>query len=548
MFFSSEKSNFFVLISVFFTFLSSNQLNIILAVRRIYHLSKPFYLANIDDKYFIELRISTHTISFLDKHKNLVRKRYPNLFISVQNIEPDVFKPLQKFLQSEEIKEMSNILSVDEAVIGTLFDENENCSDGFWVISQNCYSDSLDDHVSNNDLHSNEIKFLTYDLLKIVQDVKKSQIPCVINKQTVVLTKNNASPFPRLMLSPLAFILGIINELKNQTNEDPLIQITIVMSKVFKEVEENKELIKQLEENQLIEVIMNGKIVQSIENLVNTPLYPSTNYEMKKTLGSGSYGSVTAEIDSNGDMVAIKKAIYSIDILKNKKGLESLKREAITMRLSEHQNIIKCVALATTDPIKSTTVNLSNIRQLENFSLVMEYCDGGNLDEYVKNFEKRRLAIRIDKKIYLYYLHFEKAMIHRDIKLENYLLIKNDPYPIVKCCDFCFTRSFTNKMETFNGTLLFVAPEIYRKQPYTPKSDLYSLGICLYHLMTKSYPFTDKYATFTECMKSKEEVKFPLKYQTDEYKDICGLITQLTEIDENKRISWEDFKKHEFIK
>lgn len=89
------------------------------------------------------------------------------------------------------------------------------------------------------------------------------------------------------------------------------------------------------------------------------------------------------------------------------------------------------------------------------------------------------------------YVH-NKSCVHRDLKLENILLDKNEN---VKLCDFGFTREYEGKMsylQTFCGTVCYSAPEMLKGEKYAgEKVDVWSLGIILFALLAGELPFDD---------------------------------------------------------
>lgn len=89
------------------------------------------------------------------------------------------------------------------------------------------------------------------------------------------------------------------------------------------------------------------------------------------------------------------------------------------------------------------------------------------------------------------YVH-NMSCVHRDLKLENILLDKNEN---VKLCDFGFTREYEGKMsylQTFCGTVCYSPPEMLRGEKYAgEKVDVWSLGVILYTLLAGELPFDD---------------------------------------------------------
>ena len=84
------------------------------------------------------------------------------------------------------------------------------------------------------------------------------------------------------------------------------------------------------------------------------------------------------------------------------------------------------------------------------------------------------------------------SCVHRDLKLENILLDKNEN---VKLCDFGFTREYEGKanyLQTFCGTVCYSAPEMLKGEKYAgEKVDVWSLGIILFALLTGELPFDE---------------------------------------------------------
>ena len=107
------------------------------------------------------------------------------------------------------------------------------------------------------------------------------------------------------------------------------------------------------------------------------------------------------------------------------------------------------------------------------------------------------------------YVH-NLSCVHRDLKLENILLDKNEN---VKLCDFGFTREYegkTNYLQTFCGTVCYSAPEMLRGEKYAgEKVDVWSLGIILYALLTGELPFDDDDDMVTKHKILSDEPKYP---------------------------------------
>lgn len=78
---------------------------------------------------------------------------------------------------------------------------------------------------------------------------------------------------------------------------------------------------------------------------------------------------------------------------------------------------------------------------------------------------------------------------HNDIKPSNLLI---DKYGRIKICDFGLTSVYDDMKckSTYKGTMLFKAPELFRKQDYNPmKADIWAIGVTFYYMVTQTYPF-----------------------------------------------------------
>ena len=133
----------------------------------------------------------------------------------------------------------------------------------------------------------------------------------------------------------------------------------------------------------------------------------------------------------------------------------------------------------------------------------MEFATQGTLLSYINSkkgipeIDAQKLFIQIYN--VLRHLHIYHFLVHRDLKLENILL---DSKGNIKLTDFGLAGTFyCNNLRTFVGTPGYTPPEIIQGGDYDEKCDVWSLGICLYALLTASLPFslqTNNYKLFVE--------------------------------------------------
>jgi serine/threonine protein kinase len=145
--------------------------------------------------------------------------------------------------------------------------------------------------------------------------------------------------------------------------------------------------------------------------------------------------------------------------------------------------------------------------------LVLEYCPGDELYNHL--LKTGSMESEKVQKIFtqlvgaVSYVH-QKSCVHRDLKLENILLDKNEN---VKLVDFGFTREYEGKasyLQTWCGTVCYSAPEMIKGEKYAgEKVDVWSLGIILYALLCGELPFDEDDETSTKSKILKDEPKYP---------------------------------------
>lgn len=156
------------------------------------------------------------------------------------------------------------------------------------------------------------------------------------------------------------------------------------------------------------------------------------NFKLESILGTGSYATVRLSVDkASKEKFAIK--IYDKSKLTDQQKLNNVKREISLLKRIDHPNIIKLVCAI--EDRKSVQLPSKKI------NLVMEFISSTSLASYIKSKPNRTLqakeAIHIFYQIAqaIKYLH-EKNIAHRDIKMENILLMKDN---YVKLIDFGFS-------------------------------------------------------------------------------------------------------------
>jgi serine/threonine protein kinase len=245
-----------------------------------------------------------------------------------------------------------------------------------------------------------------------------------------------------------------------------------------------------------------------------------------KKIGKGSFSRVY-----KGYKVGLPDKLYAIKKMEYDPDNQRLKQEIEVMKNISHPNIIKLYDV---------------IYEEDSMYLILEYCKKGDLSKYLKNrplkeeYAQKYLNQMVSALKYL----ISKNIIHRDLKPHNILVTDKNT---LKISDFGFARYFeTNTLvDTLCGSPMYMAPEIMKNKNYTIKSDLWSVGIILYEMLTGYPPY--KVKTIYNLIKSidQNKINLPKKISiTDECND---LLFKLLIKEPEDRIEWEDFFKHPWL-
>jgi NIMA (never in mitosis gene a)-related kinase len=131
--------------------------------------------------------------------------------------------------------------------------------------------------------------------------------------------------------------------------------------------------------------------------------------------------------------------------------------------------------------------------------IVMEYCEGGDLDQYIQSVRKQGGTIPEDQILRwltqailaLKHMH-EKHILHRDLKSSNFFLGKNKT---LRVGDFGIAKELASSValaKTQIGTPYYLSPEVCQGKSYSFASDIWSLGCVLYELCALRVPFDAK--------------------------------------------------------
>ena len=180
-------------------------------------------------------------------------------------------------------------------------------------------------------------------------------------------------------------------------------------------------------------------------------------------------------------------------------------------------------------------------------AIVMELCDDSLqsiLNKKINGFNKQEIYDIITQLNNTFKIMNKNHIIHRDIKLDNILVKYTDETKtkfIVKLTDYGLSKQLVSLSKfciTHAGTPLTMAPEILNDEEYNSECDLWSLGIIIYQMFFKKYP----YISNTEIGLFKQITNFGqnlLEKTKDEKLDY--LISKLLIIDPKKRMTWDEY-------
>lgn len=217
-------------------------------------------------------------------------------------------------------------------------------------------------------------------------------------------------------------------------------------------------------------------------------------YEIIRVIGEGGMANVYLANDTIlNRKVAVK--VLRGDLANDEKFVRRFQREALSASSLNHPNIVEMYDVGEDDG---------------NFYIVMEYVDGKNLKQLIKRRTKLSLTEVVDimKQLTDGISHaHDSFIIHRDIKPQNMLILDNG---LVKITDFGIAVALNSTQLTQTnsvmGSVHYLPPEQAAGKGATFKSDIYSLGIMMYELITGKLPFRGENAVEIALKQMKEPI------------------------------------------
>ncbi|KAJ8489036.1 hypothetical protein ONZ45_g13730 [Pleurotus djamor] len=269
--------------------------------------------------------------------------------------------------------------------------------------------------------------------------------------------------------------------------------------------------------------------------------------------------------------------------------VKAVKRDKLSAKLFD--NLQSEIEILKSLSHRHITRLLDIVRGERNIFLIIEYCAGGDLTNYIKKRGRvegleyipspgaapqyyphprtgglAEIVVRSYLRQLARALKFlrQRNLIHRDIKPQNLLLNPASPdelarghplgVPILKIADFGFARSLPSTMmaETLCGSPLYMAPEILRYEKYNERVDLWSVGAVLFEMAVGKPPFrAQNHIELLKKIDSSKGIKFPDEDPRNEGNpeisvvppDVKDLIRALLKRVPTERATFDDFFK-----
>lgn len=200
-------------------------------------------------------------------------------------------------------------------------------------------------------------------------------------------------------------------------------------------------------------------------------------YEITELIGEGGMADVYKAVDVvDNKVVAVK--ILKKEFSESEEFLRRFRNESKAIAVLSHPNIVKIYDVGFSEKIQF---------------IVMEYIDGITLKEYIENERvlSWKEAVHFVTQILRALQHaHERGIVHRDIKPQNIMVFTDGT---IKVMDFGIAKFAREEGRTATdqaiGTVHYISPEQARGDITDAKSDLYSVGIMLYEMLTGQKPF-----------------------------------------------------------
>ncbi|CAD8091098.1 unnamed protein product [Paramecium primaurelia] len=258
-------------------------------------------------------------------------------------------------------------------------------------------------------------------------------------------------------------------------------------------------------------------------------------YKFRKILGTGSFATVYLGENLKKEIFAIKE--IKLDIAEGSDEIQKLhtyfQQEIDIYLKNKHDNLVCLIEEFTEKQFRYC---------------VFEYCANGDLNNFIKkNILNEQEVKTIFTQILegMKYLH-EKGIVHRDLKLDNILIDKDN---IIKIADFGFAKYYQQNdiFVSYCGTPATMAPEILNQEPYDFKCDIWSLGVILYFMIFKKYHWKGNVRSIVDLQRQYKNFTVQFDNQVQLSNDGKDIISSMLVPDKEKRINYAELFSHPWL-
>ena len=406
-----------------------------------------------------------------------------------------------------------------------------------WSKSKKLKNSSLNSNENNSELYANdnELNNESLPIINEINDINNNNL--FVNNNSGIDSNFNYYQTEDKISNSTKSLNSKLSK-KNCTPKNNKEQNSVNGPKKFISVKRFKKLnIPKLFINNNTNTNNNNNNVQTLKTSYSAKkMLCISDYVFIQELGKGSYAVVKLAIyKPTKEKFAIK--IYNKQKLSNSQKNNYIKNEIAVLRDLNNPNIMKLYKV---------------IHTQHYLYLVMEYIDGISLLDVIQNDPKRRITESRCKKLFYQIVKAiaycqSKNICHRDIKLENILVQKND---IIKIIDFGFAIKCdkNQSQRLLCGTLCYMPPEIVNREEYNPfYSDIWSLGVLLYAMLFGIFPFRGNNDEIIMDLINENNLIFPENEGIIVSEDVKNLLKRIFVTDPCKRLKPDEILEHRWF-
>ncbi|KAJ8364584.1 hypothetical protein SKAU_G00134150 [Synaphobranchus kaupii] len=291
------------------------------------------------------------------------------------------------------------------------------------------------------------------------------------------------------------------------------------------------------QESDSIRMDTTGEVVEEpqeyIDITIDTTNKVTDHYDVRKKLGVGKFGQVFLLTHKETGRLCAGKFYKA----RGSKDKEAARREIELMNHLHHRKLVQCLGA------------YDSVRQIV---MIMEYIAGGELFERIvdETFEHTEpTSVRYVQQILegVQYIH-QQGIVHLDLKPENIVCV-NTTGSLIKIIDFGLASKLdpTTPLRVLHGTPEFVAPEVIGYEPVGLATDMWSIGVICYILLSGESPFQGDSDDETLALVTAARWEFDdesFQEITDQAKDF---ISDLLKKDMRQRLSCENALAHPWM-